>query len=126
MGCQRGLQWAEQNDVAAYFISREQDESFREARSAQFPAPAKSSGRDADTPTFAVVFLPALAIFGIAILGMSIGVIISNRRLKGSCGGLAGMKDERGNTLCEACAKPSPECRGEPLASKTSAGTGQE
>ena len=54
-------------------------------------------------------------IFAAAIVGMAIGVIISNRRLKGSCGGLANMKDSKGNTICDGCTKPSPDCLGEPL-----------
>jgi hypothetical protein len=58
------------------------------------------------------VFLLALLIFALAILGMSVGVLFSNRRLKGTCGGLAGLKDEQGQTLCEACTNPSDECAG--------------
>lgn len=55
------------------------------------------------------------AVFAMALAGMAIGVILSNRRLKGSCGGLANMRDSQGNTLCDVCTNPSPECRGEPL-----------
>ena len=61
------------------------------------------------------MFLITAVLFAIAIVGMAIGVIVSNRRLKGSCGGLANMKDSRGNTICEGCTNPSPECVGEPL-----------
>ncbi len=46
---------------------------------------------------------------------MAIGVIISNRRIKGSCGGLANMKDSKGHTVCDGCTNPSPDCAGEPL-----------
>lgn len=60
-------------------------------------------------------FIIAAIIFALVMTGMAIGVIISNRRLKGSCGGLANLKDEQGNSICEACTNPSPECRGEPL-----------
>lgn len=58
-------------------------------------------------------FLIALVIFGVALSGMAVGVIVSNRRIKGSCGGLAGFKDASGKSICEACSDPSPECRGE-------------
>jgi len=57
----------------------------------------------------------AAAVFAVAMAGMAIGVILSNRRLKGSCGGLANMRDSQGNTICEACTHPSPDCQGEPL-----------
>ena len=57
----------------------------------------------------------AATVFATAMAGMAIGVILSNRRLKGSCGGLANLRDSTGNTLCEACTHPSPDCQGEPL-----------
>ena len=64
------------------------------------------------------LFLMALVVFAIAILGMSVGVLFSNRRLKGTCGGLTGLKDEQGQTLCEACTNPSDECAGLQTAQK--------
>jgi len=63
-------------------------------------------------------FLLAGAIFAVVMAGMAIGVILSNRRIKGSCGGLANLKDSQGNTICDGCTSPSPECAGEPI-SKT-------
>ena len=60
--------------------------------------------------TFFVVF----GFFAVAMAGMAIGVIVSNRRIKGSCGGLAGFKDDEGNSICEACTNPSPTCSGKP------------
>ena len=65
-----------------------------------------------------MTILITIGVFTVAIAGMAIGVILSNRRLKGSCGGLANMRDSQGNTLCEGCANPSPDCLGEPLAEK--------
>ena len=58
-------------------------------------------------------FLITAAVFGIALVGMALGVILSNRRIKGSCGGLAGFKDSEGKSICEACTNPAPECRDE-------------
>ncbi|TWT67614.1 hypothetical protein Pla123a_41700 [Posidoniimonas polymericola] len=57
--------------------------------------------------------LISVAVFAVALAGMAVGVLISNRRIKGSCGGLASMKDSNGNSICDACTNPSPECRGE-------------
>ncbi|MGY8769938.1 MAG: hypothetical protein ACKVH8_16090 [Pirellulales bacterium] len=59
------------------------------------------------------VVLIAVGVFAIAMVGMAIGVVVSNRRLKGSCGGLNQFKDSQGNSICDACTNPSPECRGE-------------
>ncbi len=58
-------------------------------------------------------FLLTLVVFVVALIGMAIGVLVSNRRIKGSCGGLAGFKDSDGNSICDACTNPAPECRGE-------------
>ncbi len=57
--------------------------------------------------------LAALIVFVIAIVGMAIGVIVSNRRLKGSCGGLANLRDEHGEITCAICGDPSESCKGE-------------
>ena len=57
--------------------------------------------------------LIAFAIFALAVTGMAIGVILRRKCLKGTCGGLANLRDEQGNSLCEACTNPSPECKGE-------------
>ncbi len=59
-------------------------------------------------------FLIALGVFLIAVVGMAIGVIVSNKRIKGSCGGLAAMKDANGRSICDVCTKPSPDCTGNP------------
>ncbi|MEM8944878.1 MAG: (Na+)-NQR maturation NqrM [Planctomycetota bacterium] len=64
-------------------------------------------------------------VFVVALAGMAIGVIISNRRLKGSCGGLANMKDSKGNTICDGCTNPSPDCVGEPLQDPATADSGR-
>lgn len=61
-----------------------------------------------------IIFLVTLGIFLIAVAAMAIGVIVSNRRIQGSCGGLANMKDSQGRTMCDMCTHPSPDCSGDP------------
>ena len=62
-------------------------------------------------PPFVVVLTLSVVITAIAFAGLAIGVILSNRRIQGSCGGLANFKDAEGNSICEACSEPAPECR---------------
>ena len=57
--------------------------------------------------------IAALSIFAIALSGMAVGVIFSNKRLKGSCGGLANLKDQHGEVTCAICGDPSESCKGE-------------
>jgi len=60
--------------------------------------------------SFFEIVLISCGVFGGVFLAMAVGVIFSNRQIKGSCGGLAGMLDENGNSLCESCSTPVEEC----------------
>ncbi len=51
---------------------------------------------------FLEAFLPALLIFLLAFGGMAVGVILSNRRLSGSCGGLSALP---GVDQCGTCGR---------------------
>ena len=57
------------------------------------------------------VFFAALAIFLLAMLGMALGVLFGKRCIRGSCGGLAGMRDPSGRAMCDHC--PSREADSE-------------
>ncbi len=59
------------------------------------------------------IFLAVLACFCFAVLAMAVGVIVSNRRIKGSCGGLNAVRDENGEPVCQLCGKPvADDCDG--------------
>ncbi|MBA2116174.1 hypothetical protein [Bremerella alba] len=60
------------------------------------------------------MLLITIGVFAIALAAMAIGVILSNRQIKGSCGGLNNFKDSVGNPICDSCSKPSPSCSGIP------------
>lgn len=58
-----------------------------------------------------LVFVAAPIIFGLVVAAMAIGVIFGNRRIAGSCGGIANLKDEHGNISCGLCSNPRENCR---------------
>jgi hypothetical protein len=60
------------------------------------------------------LFLSALVVFGVVMAGMAIGVIVSNRRITGSCGGLANMSTDDGEPMCECGARPGDSCGADP------------
>ena len=60
------------------------------------------------------IFLITIVAFALVITAMAVGVIFSNRRIQGSCGGLANMSDEFGKPMCE-CGKKPGECGADPL-----------
>ena len=62
-------------------------------------------------PPLVVILIVSVVLTGVAFSGLAIGVILSNKRIQGSCGGLANFKDAKGNSICEACSEPAPECR---------------
>jgi hypothetical protein len=58
-----------------------------------------------------IVVLLSMIVFALALFGMSVGVIFSNRRIRGSCGGLANLPGEHGSLMCGTCrSDPSPDC----------------
>lgn len=131
LGPEAGYEWASENQIAALLIERHEDGTFTEqatpafsryespARAAPPAAENSATGEhaasdDDDQGGLLPILLASGAVFLIAFAGMAAGVIFSNRRLKGSCGGLAGMRDEDGGVQCESCGTPSPDCSGEP------------
>ncbi len=56
-------------------------------------------------------FVISVVAFALAMLFLSVGAIFGRRRLRGSCGGLAGRRDDKGDLGC-ACGTPSPDCTG--------------
>ncbi|MGC1274833.1 MAG: (Na+)-NQR maturation NqrM [Planctomycetaceae bacterium] len=50
------------------------------------------------------------AVFGLVIVAMAVGVIFSNRRIQGSCGGLSTMRDADGKSSCMACGGSPADC----------------
>ena len=118
MGYDAGQAWSESNQIKAMLLRRTEAGTGRTMTSG-FPPPTTPDsvrGNKSMGSEFFQLFLVTAAVFGIAIIAMSIGTIISNRRLQGSCGGMAGLEDEHGKTVCDLCTRPSSECSGDPEA----------
>lgn len=58
-----------------------------------------------------ILILITICVFTIAVFSMMVGVLLSNREIKGSCGGIAGIKEKTGNGLCESCETPKEDCQ---------------
>lgn len=48
----------------------------------------------------------AFLIIGLAFAGLSIGLILRNQPIKGSCGGMANLQD---GSKCEICGRTDPK-----------------
>jgi thiamine biosynthesis lipoprotein len=112
LGENRGYDWSVEHEIAALFLLSSADQIVAKP-TPQFQAASFHPPLERQTMWHTYLFAGLL--FAVALTGMAIGVILSNRRLKGSCGGLANMKDAQGHTICEGCTNPAPDCAGEPL-----------
>lgn len=57
------------------------------------------------------VFGISLGVFLLVMIGMAVGVMLSGKSLKGSCGGLANPTSADGTTSCSLCTNPDAACR---------------
>lgn len=117
LGPEHGYELARQLGLPVLLIER-QETQLLERATPEFDAflaateSAASTGGEHRGRSPVRLFFFTLAAFGLAVLAMAIGVMINKRRLAGSCGGLAGLRDASGRPLCEVCSTPSEACRG--------------
>lgn len=57
-----------------------------------------------------VPFVAAAVLFLLAVGAMSLGTMIQNRQIKGSCGGLASLPGHDGKSACDMCSIPRDQC----------------
>lgn len=121
LGPEEGFAWSLEHKVAALFMFRRvgpegNGEIVQQATPRFEQLTAGESEQQTMWPT---LLLLTAVVFSLALIGMAIGVIFSNRCLRGSCGGLGNLRDAQGRTLCDGCTNPSPDCQGDPLREKT-------
>ena len=75
------------------------------------PEPIAAS-RDSEQKSGSIlpVFLATFLVFCLMVLGMAVGAIFNNKPVTGSCGGLANMTNEDGDSVCGICSKPTLDC----------------
>ena len=118
LGPDHGMELAVQEKVAALLIQRDGDR-LTDKQTVSFAALiprtelAPNANGDGDGSLLRTIVAVG-GVFAIAIIGMAVGVIFSNRRLRGSCGGLNNMPGTEGSP-CDLCQNPADECR-DPLA----------
>lgn len=103
------IKLANAHGLGAHVVTRSAEGSFGETRNANYPKPIPDSTPRG--PNWIVMVGATVLVFGIALLGMSVGVIFKQRPIKGSCGGLASMPNQDNKSPCELCSNPSAECR---------------
>jgi thiamine biosynthesis lipoprotein len=118
LGTQRGMKLAVQEKVAVLLIQRDGDR-LTDKQTVSFAALIRRTElepiTDGDGDGSLLRTIVAVGgVFAIAIIGMAVGVIFSNRQLRGSCGGLNNMPGAEGSA-CDLCQNPADECR-DPLA----------
>lgn len=106
IGPNRIREVAEQANIEVFWIvSDPTDESeLVHASTDGFPL-LKQDQQDGNAVKSSIwpMFAAALIVFMVALVGMAIGVIFSNRTIKGSCGGLAALKRGDEKSPCEVC-----------------------
>ncbi|MFT5301644.1 MAG: thiamine biosynthesis lipoprotein [Mariniblastus sp.] len=111
LGFEAGAEMCEKLGVDYYLVNRDSElgTSFVDKSSTGFPfqEPVKKKvASNSIWPTF----LGAIVIFGLMIVFMAVGAIFANKPITGSCGGIANVTNEDGESNCGICSKPTTDC----------------
>jgi thiamine biosynthesis lipoprotein len=92
-----------------YFLERT-EQGFAESASQGFPEPPAQAVEAAVGPlaNFLPVFLGTLLLFVLAVVGLLSGVLLNNKPLKGSCGGMSAATGE--SSSCGLCGGQTADC----------------
>jgi thiamine biosynthesis lipoprotein len=107
MGYQKGKELVESMEGEVFTITRSNGQ-FLEQWTTDFPF---TENKEPEPASFWGLLLAGFVVFAIAIVAMSVGVIFSNRQIKGSCGGLASLHQGQLTPACEMCGQKTKECQ---------------
>ncbi len=135
MGREKGTALCEQLGYPLLTVERSDSEDglpYITVASADFPATVLETNADRDankndgegsginepnlaatstkTSSILPVFLATFLVFCLMVLGMAVGAIFNNKPVTGSCGGIANMTNEDGDSVCGICSKPTVDC----------------
>ncbi len=108
VGIDGGLDLASAMGVEALIIERV-GSALVDTPTPGFPRAVESANdaSDALLPTIGA----AVLVFVLAVVAMSLGVALTGRRIRGSCGGIAALDNPDVTPECSLCQAPSSECR---------------
>ena len=120
MGRTRAIELLTHEEDDYYLIDRTGDfsglykryasETFPFANEASRERLENSTSEQSEASAIWPVFLASLFMFVFVILAMAVGAIFNNKPVKGSCGGLANVTNDDGETSCGICSKPVTDC----------------
>jgi len=124
LGPEEGLALAEREQLNALLIHRSDSSYLRSgtgilaqygdasaAAASATKATEKIDREAAGEGSFVPVLLLTVVLVAGILIAMAIGVIFGRRSISGSCGGLAGARNEDGSVSCSLCSNPDDACR---------------
>jgi thiamine biosynthesis lipoprotein len=118
LGADKGLELCNKLGLEALIKVRKDEfgDSYETFQTVGFPAYVNvkkhndANGNAHGTQSILPVFIGALIVFVIAVLGMATGTIFGNRTIKGSCGGTVNSVTGESISDCGVCSNPAEDC----------------
>lgn len=110
MGQSAAMKTASANEVGLHLVLRDADGGLTTQANAAYPK-ALAPTATGPAANWLIMLGATVLVFGLALAGMSIGVMFKRKPIAGSCGGLAAMAGGNRPSACDLCANPAKECR---------------